>query len=184
MKQTYTTEKITIENYPYGYKKTTAYFSIEFVKGKGFRSVFQTINPANGKLNNPKKGVYHPVLVMKQDESGHVSYVSYDFNGAEAFNKSCNFMNDNFELFTKEQVKDIYAYAFNMLKINTKAMVIYCGSKFDDIKPLIQLSGDLAIEGFRNGENHFSDMVLDVEALENTKDPNYNPFRTTTAVPL
>lgn len=184
MQQNYTIQKITKENYPYGYKKTTAFFSIEFVKGKGFRSIFQTINPTNGKLNNPKKGVYHPVLVMRQNESGHVSYLSLDFNGAEAFNKGCNFMSENFELFTSEQIKYIYAHAFNMLKINTKSMVIYCGSKFDDIKPILQLSCDLALDGFNNGVNNFKNMFIDIEALEKTKIPDFNPFKVTTYIPF
>lgn len=175
---TTTLETFCVENYPYGFKKTTAYFSIEFVKGKGFRSVFQTINPSNGKLNAPKKGTYNPLLVMKQDDNGHVSYISYNFNGAEEFNEGCKFMHENFEIFTKDQVKDIYAYCFNMLKVTAKAMVIYCGSKFEDIKPLIQWCGNHAIDGFKSGDNFFNEMILDVEALEKTKDANFNPFRT------
>jgi hypothetical protein len=177
MKLSSTQEKLAVTNYPYGYKKTTAYFSIEFKKGKGFRSVFQTINPSNGKLNAPKKGTYSPVLIMKQDEDGFVSHVSYDFNGAKEFNEGCNFMYENFDLFTKEQVQDIYAHCFMMLKVNVKAMVIYCGSKFEDIKPLIESCGNHAIDGMRSGENFFNDMLLDVEALENTKQKDFNPFR-------
>jgi hypothetical protein len=177
MKLSITQEKLAVTNYPYGYKKTTAYFSIEFKKGKGFRSVFQTINPSNGKLNAPKKGTYSPVLIMKQDEDGFVSHVSYDFNGAEEFNKGCKFMHENFDLFTKEQVQDIYAHCFMIQKVNVKAMVIYCGSKFEDIKPLVQTSVNYAIEGMRSGENFFNSMLLDVEALENTKQKDFNPFR-------
>jgi hypothetical protein len=172
-----TTEKVIVNNYPYGYKRTTAFFSIEFKEGKGFRSVFQTTDPKTGKLNNPKKGTYHPVLVMQKDEKDFVSYVSYDFNGSEEFNEGCKFMYENYELFTKEQIKDICAYCFNILKANTKAMVIYGGSKFEDIAPLITMAGNRAIDGFKSGENVFSDMLLDVEALENTKPKNYNPFR-------
>jgi hypothetical protein len=170
-------EKLEVTNYPYGYKKTTAYFSIEFKEGKGFRSVFQTINPSNGKLNAPKKGTYSPVLLMHQDENGHVSYFSYDFNGAESFNEGCKFIYENFSLFTQEQIKDIYVYCFTMLKVHTKALVIYCGSKFEDIKPFIKSCGDYAIDGMRSGENFFNEMLLDVEALENTKQKDYNPFR-------
>jgi hypothetical protein len=173
-----TSDVVMVYNYPYGFKKTTAIFSIEFKKGKGFRSVFQTINPSNGKHNAPKKGTYHPMLIMKQNEEGFVSYVSYDFNGAKEFNEGCQFMYENFDLFTKEQIQDICAHCFNMLKVTAKAMVIYCGSKLEDIKPLIQSCGNRAIDGFRSGENVFADMILDVEALENTKQKDFNPFRT------
>jgi hypothetical protein len=86
-------------------------------------------------------------------------------------------MYENFYLFTKEQVQDIYAHCFMMLKVNVKAMVIYCGSKFEDIKPLIASCGNFAIDGMRSGENFFNEMLLDVEALENTKQKDFNPFR-------
>ena len=173
-----TSQKVSVDNYPYGFKQTTAHFSLEFKKGKGFRSVFQTIDPKSGRLNKPKNSTYSPVLVMQQDANGHVSYVNHHFNGSEEFNEGCKFMSENFELFTQEQIKEIYAYCFLMLKATTKAMVVYSGSKFEDIKPLMELAVNKSVEGNKNGQNVFSEMLLDVEALENTKQKDYNPFRT------
>ena len=174
-----TSEKVSVTNYPYGFKQTTAFFSLEFKKGKGFRSVFQTIDPKSGRLNKPKNSTYSPVLVIQKDENGHVSYVSYDFNGAEEFNEGCKFMSENFDLFTQEQIKSIYWHCFLMLRATTKAMVIYSGSKFEDVKPLMEVATTKAIEcSTKGGENLFSEMLLDVEALENTTQKDYNPFRT------
>lgn len=48
----------TAESYPYGRLRTQAFFSIEFHPKKGFRSVFQTIDPKNGRVNKPKKSTY------------------------------------------------------------------------------------------------------------------------------
>ena len=57
-KSSNTFNKIEVVNYPYGGLKTKAYFSIEFNEKKGFRSIFQTIDPKTDRLNNPKKSTY------------------------------------------------------------------------------------------------------------------------------
>jgi hypothetical protein len=54
----HTTKKAIVDSYPYGRLRATAFFSLEFKKGKGFRSVFQTINPKNNRLNAPKYSTY------------------------------------------------------------------------------------------------------------------------------
>jgi hypothetical protein len=59
-----TTHKAEVNSYPYGRLKATAFFGLEFKRGKGFRTTFQTINPKNGKLNAVKNSTYSPIFVM------------------------------------------------------------------------------------------------------------------------
>lgn len=173
-------QTIEVADYPYGFRnKTTAFFSIEFVKGKGFRSVFQTKNPSTGKLNAPKKSTYSPVMYLNADEKGHVSVRSLDFYGWEGIVTDSYAMWELFELFTEEQVKDIYAFIYMQMKVNTKAQCVYCGSKLDDLKPYIESVMDVVLEGFRNGGNHFwAISKLDVQGIQSQKVEGYNPFRT------
>jgi len=172
-----TSEVAVVENYPYGRLTTKAMFSVEFKKGKGFRSVFQTINPKNGVYNKEKKGTYYPVLVMT-DDNGFVRSKAFDFNGAEAINKGCEFMSDNFDKFSNEQIKDIFAHIFQMLKVESHCIVAYCGANFEDVKPLLENSVKMAVRGFKDGENLFKEILIDIEKLNALKKPDFNPFVT------
>ena len=82
-----TNEKITVDSYPYGRLRTTAFFSVEFKRGKGFRQVFQTINPKNGRLNAPKNGTYSNVSFLYQEGNGHIHGGGYSLNGGEYLNR-------------------------------------------------------------------------------------------------
>ena len=75
------TSKQTTDNYPYGYLKATAFFSVEFHPKRGFRFVFQTINPKNGRENKPKKSTYSDFMFMIEDENGYFKQHSYSING-------------------------------------------------------------------------------------------------------
>lgn len=185
MKQFFaTSEKVAVENYPYGYKKTTAYFSVEFKKGKGFRSVFQTIDPKTGKLNNPKKGTYSPMMLVAKDDAEYVCFYSLQFNGTKEINWGCKFMSEHFDLFSAEEIQDIYAYILMMIKVDAKAKCIYCNVKFDDLKPYIQSAVDAVVEGYKSGKNTFDKIAMDEEAIENLKDKDYNPFKVTEYIPV
>lgn len=72
-------QSTAISNYPYGFKKTSASFKIEFNAKKGFRSVFQTINPKTNQLNKPKYGIYYHFGRLKEDEKGHIHFDMLNF---------------------------------------------------------------------------------------------------------
>jgi hypothetical protein len=180
MKQYFPTNaKVAVENYPYGYKKTTAYFSLEWKKGKGFRTVFQTINPANGKLNKEKYSTYSPVIAMYKDERGHVHYISQNPHGAEAVNETALFLDENYSLFTKEQIKDICAYLFSIMKADSYARKVYCNTNFQDLVPFITDAVNAINEGFSTGENIFGRIHMDIAGMDALKDENFNPFKVT-----
>lgn len=173
-----TTEKAEVNSYPYGRLRTTAFFGLEFKAGKGFRTTFQTINPKNGKLNAVKVSTYSPILVMyEEQETNHIKYLSFDLYGNEGINKAGEFMRDNFDLFTPEQIKDICGSLFIHLKAGVKAIVAYCGADFEKVKPIVEDSVNAAVEGIKTGENVFERIRVDIDALESCKVPNFNPFK-------
>tara|TARA_R110000868_G_scaffold410704_1_gene699968 strand:+ start:756 stop:1322 length:567 start_codon:yes stop_codon:yes gene_type:complete len=172
-----TAEKIEVLNYPYSFNlKTTLFDSIEFNSKKGYRHITQTINPKTGRVNNPKKSTYSPLLFRYYDEKGHIKTMSHHFNGDKEINIGAKFMAENFDLFSAEEINYIYTLIYSMARIDFKATCIYGGSKPEDLKPLYTDFLTLCAKGIKTGENVFNGLQLDTEAIENTKPANFNPF--------
>ena len=174
------TETATSTNYPYGRLRCTATWSLEFKPSKGFRVVFQTINPKTNRLNSPKKSTYSPVILLTQDENGYVSSIHHSFNGIPELNKGLDFMTENFDKFTDDQIKEIYATISTMIRVSWGAIIAYCGADKDATKELLTPSFTAAIRGFKNGGNSFQDIKVDVDKYEALKKPDFSPFRTVT----
>lgn len=172
-----TTATATSTNYPYGRLRCTATWSIEFKAGKGFRLVFQTINPKTNRLNAPKKGTYKLIEVLHQDENGFVTCQSFNLNGVPELNNGLKFVAENFDLFTDEQIKEIYAFAAGMLKASWGAIIAYCGADKDAAKELFAPHMTLAVRGFKEGGNNFKSLIVDNEKYEGLKVPDFNPFK-------
>lgn len=175
-----TTEKITVDSYPYGRLRTTAFFSVEFKKGKGFRQVFQTINPKNGRLNAPKNGTYSDILFLYQGENGHIHGGGYSLNGAEYLNKFFHFYADFSEIFTDEQKENIFLTCLAMLKIDAKAKVIYTGANWDDIKQYYDTPLKQLVKLAKKESEDITPCFIDVNAIKAHEVPGYNPFTVTT----
>lgn len=172
----HSSEKLTSENYPYGRLRATAFFSVEYNK-KGMRTVFQTICPKSGRLNKPKNSTYYKVILPCEESNGHYDYCGYlDFSGTDGINRGLVFMADFYELFTVEQIKDVAITVLAHMKANMIAYVQYSGSSLDAIKPLMDKQIKTLVSIANGGENLFLDCLLDEEALERTKQENYNPF--------
>lgn len=170
-----------VDNYPYGRLKTKATFSIEFDVKKGFRSVFQTVNPKTGRINNPKKGTYNEIAFMVIDENGFVENNSYYLNGdIKKTNEVFIFLSKNFDIFTKEQIEFITLSLINDSKMSMRGYVMYCNSKLEDLKPLYDHIVKTLVEIVNTGENKFEGLKFDVDAIEATKEAGYNPFKITT----
>jgi hypothetical protein len=88
-------QKEVVTNYPYGRLECEATFSLEFSPKKGFRSVFQTVNPKTGRLNAPKKSTYSTFAFMHVADNGHVKFGGYNISGYEDVNKVFKFISDN-----------------------------------------------------------------------------------------
>jgi hypothetical protein len=185
MKYIPTSEEVEVKGYPYGYTLRTSLFDTsEFNPKKGYRHVTQTINPKNGVLNKPKKGVYYDLMVRYYDENGHIKTTVLDFvrNGVKGINKVSEFLNANFELFSVAEMEYLYLKVLASLKIQTVSYVQYCGSTFDDLKPLFEVGAKNMSLGLKEPQNNYFGWQLDEEAIENTKVKDYQPFKITSYV--
>ncbi len=172
-----TTEKIEVENYPYSFSlRTTLIDSIDFDAKKGYRHSRQTKNPKTGIWNKPKKSTYYALMVRYYDDKGHIQTLCFDLNGDKRINEGTQFLAANFDLFTPEEVKYLYQYIYRMAAIDFKCTCIYGGSKAEDLKPLYTEFLTICGAAIKTGENVFNKLVLNTEAIENTKPENFNPF--------
>jgi uncharacterized UBP type Zn finger protein len=173
----HTSQVITSENYPYGFRlKTTKHDSIEFKKGHGFRHVSQTINPKNGQLNKPKKSTYYQIMLLAKNEIGHVEVITQRFYSTEDINETCKFLHEQFTNFTDEQIKDIASTLLLHLLASIKAMVIYTGAEIEQVKPLYDSAIETCKKIMNTGANNWQEINLDCTAIESCKKPDFNPF--------
>jgi hypothetical protein len=171
-------EKIQVDSYPYGRLRTTAFFSCEYVNGKGTRSIFQTINPKTGKLNAEKKSTYSPVLLNYTNlNTGHVGTIGTGFNGHEEINSGLHFMNEFREYFNPEQINDICLVILMYLKVDIKAQVVYAGSDFEALKPLYTEQIQNIVRITKGESSNFLASLLDIEKIEAQKVPDFQPFK-------
>jgi len=177
MKYFQTTEKAIVNNYPYGHLRTTAFFSLEHKPGKGFRTVFQTINPKTGRLNAEKKSTYAPIMAMYEAENGHIQYSGFSFYDDECKKKAISFLSENFTLFTPEQIKDIAGYCLMMLKVDIQAKHTYCNSNLESLLNLYDSAVKTCVKIFKTGENLFNEINLDFAAINALEVKDFNPFR-------
>jgi hypothetical protein len=174
-----TSEVVEVENYPYGYTaRTTLFDSIEFDKKKGYRHVTQTINPKTGLKNKPKKSTYSQFLVRFYDENNHIKTTAFSLNGAKELNRASDFLAENFDLFSQDEIKYLYVTYIAMSKLDMKANVIYCGAKVEDLIPLYDASVKKMVEGANNPTlNLFNEVKLDVDAIKSFEVKDFQPFR-------
>jgi hypothetical protein len=177
-----TTEKVVTENYPYGFKlKTTKTDWIEFNPKKGFRHVSQTVNPKTGRPNNPKKSTYYTVGILGLDENQHTKFWACGFNGEKEMQISYKHLAENFDKYTGLEMHFLYMEAFTYLKVHTKAMVIYSGADFEQIKPLIDKAVKMLVQAInaKGSVNLWNEILnsIDFEAIDKTRQPDFKPFQ-------
>lgn len=63
-----------------------------------------------------------------------------------------------------------------MALVDYQATIIYGGAKAEYLKPLYTDFLTICKEAIKSGENVFSQLKLDSEAIEKTKPANFNPF--------
>ena len=176
-----TDEKIISENYPYGFKlRTTKTDYLEFSAKHGFRHVYTTINPKTGRTNTPKKSTYYKIMLLGTDHNNHCKSIVFDINGLAEIQRAIDFLKDtaNFDLFSNEQMHYIYIAMLSACKIDMYARNIYAGVDVELMKPFYLDNVALLARGLKNNGmlNTFEGINFDVQALDNLKDPNFNPF--------
>ena len=173
-----TTAQVAVENYPYGYKlKTTLTHSLEFKSGKGFRHVTQTVNPKTGRLNNPKRGIYYPLMLLATDsETNYTRSYALNPNSAETVNTAAEFMRDKYSLFQHREIVHAANYLIKILKADAYARAVYCGSVTGEILPYYAKAVETLYNIASTGSNYFDKVHVDTFALDALKVPNFQPF--------
>ena len=173
-----TTAQVAVENYPYGYKlKTTLTHSLEFKSGKGFRHVTQTVNPKTGRLNNPKRGTYYPLMLLATDnETNYTRSYALNPNSAETVNTSAAWMYQKYHLFQHREIVHAANYLIKILKADAYARAVYCGSVTAEILPYYAQAVEALYKIASTGANHFDKVQVDAFALDALKVPNFQPF--------
>jgi len=99
---------ITVEGYPYGWKRTQAQYWIETTKN-GQRVVFRTKNPKTLQWNKPKKSTYSDIRVLyRNTENNHIENDGLSFtyaDQADLDNFLKNFPEETLTDFQKSQLK-------------------------------------------------------------------------------
>jgi hypothetical protein len=178
MKTLVVNELQVVDSYPYGRLRTEGRFSIEFNAKKGFRSVFQTINPKNGRVNKPKLGTYSDIMYMEIVD-GFVSFNSFYLSGRKELNEAFKFLFENFDLYSKEQIESITLSLLASTKIDMQGTVVYGGAKLDDIKEFYKSPIETLVKIVKTGENLFNSIEFNCEAIDSTKPADFNPFKIT-----
>ncbi len=173
--------ELTTDSYPYGRQRTTAKFLVE-VNNKGYRAIFQTVNPKTGQWNKPKAGTYScMILPYKNEVNGHYEFCGHtDFNGTEEINRGLHFIADFYELFTPDQIKDLALSVISGMRTNAVALKVYAGINWEELKPLVTEQVQIAANIAKTAENRFLECVLPHDKIEALKPENYNPFTVTT----
>lgn len=176
-----TTTKHHTPDYPYSFRlRCEKWDWIEWKPGKGFRHVYQTLNPKTNRLNKPKADTYCPILLMFLDENGHVQTAGYSLSGDTAINNACAFLNRTAHYFTDEQVKDLYGEIVTALRGSIHATCQWLGAKAEDLIPIYDKAMKAAISGYATGERgHFTDIFVDADAVKAVCPANYQPFKVT-----
>jgi hypothetical protein len=172
-----TTEKASVNNYPYGRLQCEMNFFVEFNPKKGFRSVRQSVNPKTGRLNAPKASTYSDLVIMYQKENGHIDFHHLSMNGVKELNNVCKMVAENFSLFTPEQINYFYFMAIYFTKVNVYSYATYCGSDAKVVLEVVKPFVTIANQGLKEGINLFASMVIDEAAMEATKVKDYRPFK-------
>ena len=110
-----------VDDYPYGRLKCEMTFSIEFKKGRGYRSVRQSKNPKTGRINNPKKSVYYNFLYMFRDEeTGHVLFRAINLGTMGGIVNLKNWLTAHVDQlsFTDQESQELWATISAIVKVH------------------------------------------------------------------
>lgn len=178
MKYFRTKQTATTEDYPYGRLRCTATFGTEWDKKKGYRSVFQTINPKTGRVNAPKKSTYTDIMVMYQKEDGFIGHTVFSFYDEKSNERAFTFLNENFDLFEPEEMEYIYMKLLSHLKITAQARVMFCGADADKVVAVMDECVQLVVIGIKSKGtgNIFPKLKIPYTELEALENPEYKPF--------
>ncbi len=175
-------EAVEVDNYPYGRLKATATFALEFNPKKGFRHLFQTINPKNGRVNKPKMSTYQPVAWMyREAATGHIKWNAKYPSGYEDVNEVARFIQENQKhiQYTPEQQEYICSYLFAVIRGNFG----YTAVDKEILKEILRPTLDALIEGIktRGAAVPWGKVNIPLEKIKENEDQEHAPKVTVTS---
>ena len=200
-----TSEKVEVQNYPYGFKlRTTLYDYIEWDSKKGYRHCTQTINPKNGRINNPKKSTYYPFMLRYKNEDGHIKTFHIDFNVSfEDINVPAKKVIQVWETLDQLEKEYLMVTFKSYAKLACLSSIQYGGTNQEvaikELKKLTEYINTFANIEEKKIKGKYQDVIvsynvdtnifenlpeIDKEALKNATPENYQPFKMTTSVML
>jgi hypothetical protein len=151
-----------VNDYPYGSLRAEARFSVEFNPKFGFRHIFQTVNPKNGRVNNPKKSTYGDFCYKYvNSENGHVESGWLSCNGVEYIKKTASFLAEHFDTLelTEEMKKFIYTSMYRSIKISQSFGA-------EEEKPNYLPVIETIVQGAKTGTNVFAQIAAQLSDLK------------------
>ncbi len=161
------TEPTTVTDYPYGSLKCSMTFSVEYVKGKGYRQVMQSVNPKTDRVNKPKKSTYTDFLYMYKDaETGHVKFAGWSFGSFDSVTKLIALMKQYQFKFTAEQSEDLWIDIIGGLKISLQYTTKKEGVNNDQLIEAVKFRE--MIRHYKNGSNicNLINLEYDIETIK------------------
>lgn len=157
------------DDYPYGRLRCSITFAVEFKPKKGFRYVTQTVNPKNGRVNKPKRGVYsHVMCLYREEESGHVKPWSLNIHGHDGIATLIDFLKVNDVTFTAEESRWIYTTVIANIRIGARYTRIAEG-KGDEFFAATRYTEIVALFKANAPINDLTTVGHDVEAINACK---------------
>jgi hypothetical protein len=120
---------------------------------------------------------------MFTGSDGHVSYYTFSLNGGEELNKGLQFLANFSDLFTTDQLIQISIEAVMMFKVHVHAITVYCGADPKKVMEVVTPSLKAAVQCAK-GNFDFLAALIDLEALEALKVPDFKPFRSSEPVSI
>lgn len=145
----------TVKNQPYRITaKTEARCSIEFKKNTGFRSVFQTMNPATKEWTTPQRSTYSSFAYAYLNQDRHIAFKHYDLKTYEDVNILARFIAKHFDdlQLTGPMIAELYNTLYKFIKGSIASSIL---------SPVLETIS----KGKSTGANVFSEINLDLTAI-------------------
>lgn len=141
----------TTTDYPYGRLRCTMSFSTEFKKNKGYRTVRQSVNPKNSRVNKPKKSTYADFYCVTENaENGHYEFWGLDIRDIKSAMRLINLVQNHDIDFDSAQTESLVLKVYAAIRMN-----IIMSSFDDDNKKELLACFPLKemLAAYRNGDS-------------------------------
>lgn len=171
MKKNIITGPVIVDNYPYGSLKCKMTFSVEFVKGKGYRSVMQSVNPKNGRENKPKKSTYnHFMYMFKEEETGHIKFAGWNAYGYESVKALEKLLTENDFNLSEVESKELWAFVISCIRGNARYTTVKEGYTIQNFLETTKVSEMIKLYGQNASINELKNVGYNLEEINSMQE--------------